>query len=100
MPGSQTLGLLAAAMVAAIVLFRLYTVLGRRTGHEPQPPVERANPLTPAAPAAVIEQQVTSNGLLEIQLIDPAFDTQKFLSGAREAYTQIVNAFAAGDRAQ
>jgi predicted lipid-binding transport protein (Tim44 family) len=99
MPDSQTLGLLAAAMVAAIVLFRLYTVLGRRTGHEPQPPAERPNPLTPAAPAAVIEPPVTSNGLLEIQIIDPAFDTPKFLKGAREAYTLIVNAFAAGDRA-
>src|SRR6185312_3569401 len=53
----------------------------------------------PAAPAPVIEPQVTSNGLLEIQIIDPAFDTPKFLNGAREAYTQIVNAFAAGDRA-
>jgi Tim44-like domain len=51
MPDSQTLGLLAAAMVAAIVLFRLYTVLGRRTGHEPQPPVQRA-PLTPVTPPA------------------------------------------------
>ena len=86
-------------MVAAIVLFRLYTVLGRRTGHEPQPPAQRSNPLAPAAPAPVIEPQVTSNGLLEIQIIDPAFDTPKFLNGAREAYTQIVNAFAAGDRA-
>jgi predicted lipid-binding transport protein (Tim44 family) len=87
-------------MVAAIVLFRLYTVLGRRTGHEPQPPVQKPGPLTPAAPAAAIEPPVTtSNGLLEIQIADPAFDTPKFLSGAREAYTQIVNAFAAGDRA-
>jgi predicted lipid-binding transport protein (Tim44 family) len=98
MPDSQTLGLLAAAMVAAIILFRLYTVLGRRTGHEPQPPVQ-GRPLTPAAPAPVIEQQSSSNGLLDIQMADPAFDTPKFLAGARQAYTQIVNAFAAGDRA-
>ena len=86
-------------MVAAIVLFRLYTVLGRRTGHEPQPPAQRPGPLTPAAPPAVIEQQPSASGLLDIQIADPAFDTPKFLSGAREAYTQIVNAFAAGDRA-
>src|SRR6478609_2566253 len=101
MPDSQTLGLLAAAMVAAIVLFRLYTVLGRRTGHEPQPPAaQRPNPLTPpAAPAPVIEQQPSSSGLLDIQIADRTFDAPKFLNGAREAYTLIVNAFAAGDRA-
>jgi len=98
MPDSQTLGLLAAAMVAAIVLFRLYTVLGRRTGHEPQPPVQRA-PLNPVAPPAAIEAQPSSNGLVDIQIADPAFDTPKFLAGAREAYAQIVTAFAAGDRA-
>lgn len=98
MPDSQTLGLLAAAMVAAIILFRLYTVLGRRTGHEPQPPAA-PKPLTPAAPSPVIEQQPSSNGLLDIQMADPAFDTPKFLAGAREAYAQIVTAFAAGDRA-
>jgi predicted lipid-binding transport protein (Tim44 family) len=100
MPDSQTLGLLAAAMVAGIIMFRLYTVLGRRTGHEPQAPVQ-GRPLTPAAPAAVIEPPpAPSNGLLDIQMADPSFDTPKFLAGARGAYTQIVNAFVAGDRAQ
>src|SRR5437868_3438248 len=37
MPDSQTLGLLVAAMVAGIICFRLFTVLGRKTGHEPPP---------------------------------------------------------------
>src|SRR6185437_10305909 len=102
MPDAQTLGLLAAALVAAIILFRLYTVLGRRTGHEPQPqpqpPVQRGT-LAPVAPPAASEPVASSNGLLDIQIADPAFDTPKFLTGAREAYTQIVTAFAAGDRA-
>ncbi len=89
-------------MVAGIILFRLYTVLGRRTGHEPATAGAAGQALTPAAPAApVTEQPVSSNGngLLDIQMADPAFDAPKFLNGAREAYTQIVNAFAAGDRA-
>jgi predicted lipid-binding transport protein (Tim44 family) len=86
-------------MVAAIVLFRLYTVLGRRTGHEPPPPAQAPKPLAPAAPAPAIEPQQTSNGIVEIQIADPSFDTAKFLNGAREAYSQIVTAFAAGDRA-
>ena len=98
MPDSQTLALVAAAMVAGVILFRLYTILGRRTGHEPPPPVQQPKPLTPPAASAPAEAPPSSSGLLDIQLADPAFDTPKFLAGAREAYTQIVTAFAAGDR--
>jgi len=100
MPDSQTLGLLVAAMVAGVICFRLYTVLGRRTGHEPPPqampaprPASLPQPAAEAAPAS-------SNGLLDIQLVDRNFDTPKFLAGAREAYARIVTAFAAGDRAE
>ena len=39
----------------------------------------------------------SGNGVLDIQHADPAFDTAKFLAGARDAYTQIVTAFAKGD---
>ena len=47
MADAQLIEILIAAMVAGVVLFRLYTILGRRTGHEPQPRDERA-----ASPAA------------------------------------------------
>ena len=93
---SQTLVLFVAAMVAGGVCFRLYSVLGRRTGHEPPPqaaPAQAPNALQP--PAQPVQ---TSNGILEIQLADNSFDTPKFLAGAREAYDLIVNAFVAGDR--
>lgn len=45
------------------------------------------------------EPGASSSGLLDIQLADRDFDTPKFLAGSREAYVQIVTAFAAGDRA-
>ena len=65
MPDSQTLVLLVAAMVAGVVCFRLFTVLGRRTGQEPQiRPVP--SPLTPPAPQVAAEPSVSSNGLLDI----------------------------------
>lgn len=98
MPDSQTIGLLVAAMVAGIIGFRLYTVLGRRTGHEPPPqnlPQPRPATLPQPAPEAA---PASSSGLLDIQLADRDFDTPRFLAGAREAYARIVNAFAAGDR--
>jgi predicted lipid-binding transport protein (Tim44 family) len=98
MPDSQTLGLLAAAMFAGVICFRLYTVLGRRTGREPPPQAvpapQGATALQPPPPPAP-----SSNGLLDIQLADRGFDTPKFLAGARQAYGQIVTAFAGGDRA-
>jgi len=97
MPDSQTLGLLVAAMFAGIICFRLYTVLGRRTGHEPPPQVAPA----PQAGTALQQAPVpapSSGGLLDIQLADRNFDTPKFLAGARQAYERIVTAFAGGDR--
>jgi predicted lipid-binding transport protein (Tim44 family) len=97
MPDTQTLGLLVAAMVAGIVCFRLYTVLGRRTGHEPSQTVPAPRPAA-ALPQAAPEAVPSSNGLLDIQLADRNFDTPKFLAGARQAYAQIVTAFAGGDR--
>ena len=97
MPDSQTIVLLVAAMVAGVICFRLYTVLGRRTGNEPPPQAVPA-PQAPSALQPLVQPVQTSNGILEIQLADPSFDTVKFLAGARDAYAQIVNAFAAGDR--
>jgi predicted lipid-binding transport protein (Tim44 family) len=104
MPDTQTLGLLVAAMVAGIVCFRLFTVLGRRTGHEPPPrqamprpePRSEPRPEPLASPPQIAAP--SSNGLLDIQLADRSFDTPKFLAGAREAYARIVTAFAQGDR--
>jgi predicted lipid-binding transport protein (Tim44 family) len=92
MPDTQTLGLCIAAAVAGVVCLRLYWVLGRRTGLEPQP-VPGPAPLP--APVAVVP--ASGNGLLDIQHADPGFDTAKFLEGARAAYSQIVEAFVRGD---
>ena len=92
MPDTQTLGLLIAAAVAGAIAFRLYWVLGRRTGLEPQPQPE---PVPAAPPITMVP--ASGNGLLDIQHADPGFDTAEFLEGARAAYTQIVEAFAKGD---
>lgn len=98
MPDTQTLGLLVVAMIAGIICFRLYTVLGRRTGNEPSPqavPAPRPAALPQSAPQ---QPTMSAGGLLDIQLVDRDFDTPKFLAGAREAYSLIVTAFASGDR--
>lgn len=100
MPDAQLIAILIAAMVAGIVLFKLYTILGRRTGHEPQP----QDRLAPSQPASALRPlpapaEPQARSLFDIQLADPSFETGHFLSGARTAYELILKAFAAGDRA-
>ena len=118
MANSQFLDILLIAMVAGIILFRLYTVLGRRTGHE-RPPQEKFSGNPPPQPAPTNDNVVAlpdraaaraqaiderpadpvARGLLDIKLADRGFETEHFLSGSRSAYEMIVTAFAAGDRA-
>jgi predicted lipid-binding transport protein (Tim44 family) len=104
MPDSQLLGILIAAMVAGVLLFRLYTVLGRRTGHEPsheQPAARPAAPSplrTPAIQEAPPPEGACARGLLDIELADPSFDRSHFLQGARSAYEIIQKAYADADR--
>jgi predicted lipid-binding transport protein (Tim44 family) len=113
---SQLLYLLVLAMVAGIILFRLYSVLGRRTGHE-RPPQERFERIGGAAEQPKAENVIllpdrkvpaeqsaaaddpALRALLDIKLADRSFDTDHFVEGARRAYEMIVTAFARADRA-
>ena len=113
MANSQLLDIILIATVAGIVLFRLYTVLGRRTGNE-RPPQENYRFSGNAPDDAVAREDGRAGvgaisaerpadplaaGLLDIQLADRNFDKDHFVSGARAAYEMIVTAFAANDRA-
>ena len=110
MLSSQLLFIVLIATVAGVILFRLYTVLGRRTGHE-RPPREpyglaRSNDNVVALPdrsarAEALDQPAdpVARGLMEIKLADRNFDDGHFLAGAKGAYEILVKAFAAGDRA-
>lgn len=102
MPDAQLIEILIAAMVAGVILFRLYTILGRRTGHEPQ----SQDRITPASSGANLRAlpadraaEPQARSLFDIQLADPSFETGHFLKGARAAYEIILKAFAGGDRA-
>lgn len=113
MADSQLLGILLVAMVAGVILFRLYTVLGRRTGNEREPQERLRRFGGPAQPAAdnvvalpdrgntqlAAPTDAAAKGLLDIKLADPKFETAHFLDGARHAYEMIVTAYAACDRA-
>lgn len=110
----QYFDIILFAMVAAFLVLRLRSVLGRRTGNErrrdlfvgrarPAPdkapaidePGNRAAP--PIAGAAPVEP--LAEGLNQIRRADPSFEPSPFLEGARTAFEMIVTAFATGDKA-
>jgi predicted lipid-binding transport protein (Tim44 family) len=117
MPNSQFFDIFLIAVVAGVILFRLYTVLGRRTGNERPPqesyrlsggaPSDAPKDNVVTLPVATRAEQIAdkpadpvARGLMDIKLADRTFEADHFISGARSAYEMIVTAFARGDRAQ
>ena len=102
------------AMIALFVGLRLYSVLGRRTGHEQQPilrPADTAPAAEAATPAPDVAQErpeatglvyepAATNGIRAIVSADPSFDVARFLEGAQAAYRMILEAFWKGDRSE
>jgi predicted lipid-binding transport protein (Tim44 family) len=110
------------AMVAAFLVLRLRSVLGRRTGNErrrdsfirdPATAADKPGANKPApskivslarpAPLSAITNKApppgtVAGGLAQITAADPGFEASAFLDGARGAFALIVAAFAKGDK--
>jgi predicted lipid-binding transport protein (Tim44 family) len=102
MSPTQLLIYLIFAVLAVVVLYNLYAVMGRRIGRQPG---EAASGAPAGAPADTRAQrpaqpgnEVELTGLAALAAKDPGFDAGKFLQGAQAAYQMIVRAFASGDR--
>jgi predicted lipid-binding transport protein (Tim44 family) len=97
----RILELIILAALAAVVLFQLYAVLGRRVGRgADETPLAPPTPIdTQRLPAPALDAAPAGTGLAAMRARDPGFDVATFLQGARQAYQMIVSAFAAGDRA-
>ncbi|HUO92012.1 MAG TPA: Tim44/TimA family putative adaptor protein [Rhizomicrobium sp.] len=112
MANTQLLIIVAVAMIAGVILFRLYSVLGRRTGNErerlsrfdrgtPQPTDSvvalpdrnRVRDAVATRPLDEVEQ-----ALMDIKLADRTFETDHFVTGAKKAHELIVTAYARADR--
>jgi predicted lipid-binding transport protein (Tim44 family) len=112
--GSFPIDLVLFGMIAAFLVLRLRSILGRRTGYErpPQPaprPDLRQGPIIeghaeapPAAPQRPLPDPASPVGqtLARMREIDRGFDPQRFLEGAEGAFRLIVANFTAGDRAR
>ncbi|MCT8002767.1 Tim44/TimA family putative adaptor protein [Sphingomonas sanguinis] len=99
------------AMVALFLALRLYSVLGKRTGHEQQPLPRSADdrPLPVTLPrtteaaqgtVAVVNRNIdprAEQGLRSVISGEPGFDVTQFLGGAQAAYRMTLEAFWKGD---
>lgn len=113
--GLGFLDIILFAMLAAFLIYRLGSVLGKRTGHEQHRPEmfgrggrsrdsgqsddnvislpDRAGEkVEPEKPQTPLEAALT-----RIKIADRRFDEKSFLEGARAAFEMVVNSFAAGD---
>jgi predicted lipid-binding transport protein (Tim44 family) len=119
--GSFPIELILFGMIAAFLVLRLRSILGRRQGFErpPEPraaldPNARINPLQDPrgsdgpiidlvperAPARPLPDPASPVGqtLLRMQQVQRSFDPARFLDGAETAFRMIVSAYAAGHR--
>jgi predicted lipid-binding transport protein (Tim44 family) len=106
--GYQLIDILLFAGIAAFLVFRLRSVLGRRTGLERPPtnPFVRPPAAAPQPSAATLLPRPVNgsaappaSGAAAITAADPSFTEETFLKGARAAFEIVVNGFAAGDKA-
>lgn len=100
--------ILIFAVLAAVIFFKLFNVLGRRTGNEQPPP--RPGPVADNDDQETIlpfrrqedDQAVDTtdplmSGLDRIGLADRSFDPEQFLAGAKTAFEFIIDAFHQGE---
>jgi len=119
MEGFQFIDIIILAMAAGFVILRLRSVLGRRTGHEPDSRNPRDdsggfdrtpdNVVTLPTNGRRTREAATRDvepaylgtpleaGLVQIKMADSAFSTTAFLEGAAKAFEMIVTAYAKHD---
>ena len=120
--GFQFIDIILFAMIAAFLILRLRNVLGRRDGHEgdfrdefkPDAGTENDNDnvvqLTDRNEQDAYDEEAEwiaamangdaalAEGVTEVRAVDPTFNTEDFLVGARVAFEMVLGAYATGDR--
>lgn len=116
----MTIEIVLLAMVAAFLGLRLYSVLGKRTGHEQEHTPrnvesldkrraeheQRERPVPDIVPASnmptpqpsMIYDSAAESGMRAILAADRNFDVGRFVEGSKAAYEMILEAFWKGDR--
>ena len=114
----QYFDIILFAMIAAFLVLRLRSVLGKRTGNDRRRDLfaRRPTPISdklvadkvatpdsidktlPLSPTAANAADTVAEGITRIRRADPGFDPSQFIEGARLAFEMIVTAFAKGDK--
>jgi predicted lipid-binding transport protein (Tim44 family) len=111
---TQVYAIVILAMIAGFLALRLYSVLGKRTGHEQQPAPRSADD---RAKVTVLQPRPTGEGAADatrfvegmiapgaeagvraLIAADRNFDVPQFVDGAKSAYKMVLEAFWRGDR--
>lgn len=96
------------AILAAYLFFRLWSVLGARTGHEKRPlansfmqDVARENDNVVIMPRQIDEkpptQQRLEEKLIQLQVIEPSFKPEMFVKTAILVFQRTITSFAKGE---
>jgi len=110
--GGFPIDLVLFGMIAAFLVLRLRSILGKKSGFEAGPAVVRPAARPAGAVIEAVAEPVAAPGrkvpdpsgpvgqaLARMARVDHNFTPQLFLGGAEAAFTLIVSKFAAGDRA-
>jgi predicted lipid-binding transport protein (Tim44 family) len=113
--GGFPIDLILFGMIAAFLVLRLRSILGKRQGFErppeaaPRPDLRLVEDTPPPVPPTAEtdtashslpdSQSPAGRALVAMQSVDSGFTPDRFLHGAEMAFRMIVTAFAAGDRA-
>jgi len=118
--GIQFLDIILFAAIAAFLVLRLRSVLGRRNGNEEAPKYDpfrkrsaeepdedkvislpdrgaQGEPQGTGKTAEGVEGSPLEQGLTQIQMADRSFEPDSFANGAKVAFEMIISAFAGGD---
>ena len=124
--GFQFIDIILFAMIAAFLILRLRSVLGRRDGHEsgyqdplktdpreerPDDKIVQISSRSPDAHSepepmetdaglteAELADEALMAGIADLRAADPSFNAEDFLAGARVAFEMILGAYASGER--
>lgn len=99
--------ILIFAVIAVLLVLRLRSVLGQRTGYEqPQDNQvkesfdDKGNAPISFPKAADKSAKISGSGLDALRRVDRQFNEKEFVQGATAAFDMILTAFADGDQAQ
>ena len=99
--------ILIFAVIAVLLVLRLRSVLGQRTGYEESQDkqskesfADKPNAPIPFPKASDNSAKISGSGLDVLLRADRKFDENEFIQGATAAFNMTLTAFAEGDQAQ